>query len=316
MKIILPLFTLGLLLFYNAATGAESQTLDIVSQNLNRFFDDRDDGNKGPQLSHKRYQQRLAQLANKIALDFQFADVIALQEVENKSILQQLSRRLKTRHGQDYQPILIEGNDISGMDVGYLVKKSFHIRGVKPLFSNTPIGRKEGRLFSRPPLAVKLCQRQCLTIVNVHLRSMRGLRSSDSSNRVATKRRLQAEALARWINIFQRQQPDQGLLIIGDFNALQPSDEYSDIIGTLLGNPDQRRPKWKSPDLIERDLIDATLRLPPGERYSYIYKGKKQQLDYLLLSRNLENNIESINFSSIDYSFSDHAALKARIRLD
>ena len=85
---------------------------------------------------------------------------------------------------------------------------------------------------------------------------MRGLRSPAKGQRVALKRRLQAETLARWIDRHQQLRPHQGLIITGDFNALQPSDAYVDSLGTILGKPDSQRPRWKSPDLIVSDLVD------------------------------------------------------------
>ena len=162
---------------------------------------------------------------------------------------------------------------------------------------------------------LEICDRQCLVIVNLHLRSMRGLRSPVKGQRVALKRRLQAETLARWIDRQQQLRPQQGLIITGDFNALQPSDAYVDSLGTILGQPDQQRPRWRSVDLIDRDLIDISRKLPNAQRYSYIYKGNKQQLDYMLVSQVLASRVTAVGFSPIDYGFSDHAALKASFAL-
>lgn len=307
------IYILIILLFQSFNVSAEQQTLNIISQNLNRFFDDKDDGNKAKTLSRSRYQKRQQQLVNKIANEYIFADVIALQEVENKSILLDVSKILKSNHDKDYAAILYEGNDISGIDVGFLVKKNIQIKSVKPLFSNKTYSHKGEKLFSRPPLVLEFCLTQCYTIVNLHLRSMRGLKSPKHQKRVILKRRLQAEILARWIDQFQHQHPQHKLIVLGDFNALTPSDSYVDSVGTIIGSPDQKRPMWKSPDLIKNDLVDVSLQVKRKYRYSYIYKKRKQLLDYLLVSENLKNKIKSLSFSRIDYRFSDHAALKAKI---
>ena len=142
---------------------------------------------------------------------------------------------------------------------------------------------------------------------------MKGLNSSRQRKRVSLKRKQQAETLARWINKFQSQNPRKKLMIIGDFNALTPSDSYVDSLGTIIGEPDQKRPKLKSPDLIDNNLIDVTLRVKAKSRYSYRYKKRNQLLDYLLISKNLKPLVKSISFSPIDYKFSDHGALKAQI---
>ena len=144
---------------------------------------------------------------------------------------------------------------------------------------------------------------------------MRGLSNSKKGERVANKRRQQAERIARWIDRFQSSNPGKHLVVLGDFNALVPSDKYVDVIGIIRGDPDNRRPRWNSKDLIQRDLLDLTAQVEPGDRYSYIFRGKKQQLDYILASETLQSAYANTGFSSIDYKFSDHAAVKTEIKL-
>lgn len=306
-----------LLLLFSFAACADQLELNLVSQNLNRFFDDRDDGNKEPVFTHRLYRKRLNQLIEKISDTFQFADVLAFQEVENIDILLDISRLLEKKHSKKYQAVLIEGNDGSGIDSGFLVKKPYRIKSSQALFKNRSYNSKGEKLYSRPPLLIEICHDKpgCFSIVNLHLRSMRGLRSYKKGRRVALKRLSQAETLATWINSFQQQHTDKHLIIVGDFNALTPADAYVDSIGIILGNPDQSRPNWKSTDRIKRDLIDVSKRLPPQNRTSYIYKRKKQQLDYILVSSNLNRHVKSIHFTDIDYSFSDHAAVIVRFAL-
>jgi len=226
--------------------------------------------------------------------------------------LRDIASLINKRHGIGYQPVLIEGNDISGIDVGYLIKNPVKIKSVSPLFSNKTYGKKQKQLFARPPLLIEVCVPECIKIVNLHLRSMRGLRSAEDGQRVALKRRLQAEALARWTDTIQREQPRSKLIIAGDFNALTPSDKFVDSVGIIMGKPDMRRPRWKSRDLVATDLIDITREVKANRRYSYIYKRKKQQLDYILVSKTLIESLKSVSFSRIDYTVSDHAAVFAR----
>ncbi|MBL7000423.1 MAG: endonuclease/exonuclease/phosphatase family protein [Gammaproteobacteria bacterium] len=284
-----------------------------MTQNLNRFYDDHQDGQKEIVYSSRKYQLRLSKLAQKIATEFNFADVIAFQEVENRTILLQLSRLLKKTYDHDYNVVLQEGNDVSGIDVGFLIHSKLPIKAGQSLFKNNTLQQKGGKLFSRPPLLVKICPSRCITFINVHLRSMRGLNTKQRQQRVMFKRQSQAETLARWIQQFQSHNPQEYLMILGDFNALTPSDAYVDVIGTIIGKPDQTRPQLKSPDLVSRDLIDLSLRVPAVLRYSYRYRGKNQLLDYALVSNNLADKISGISFSQINYAFSDHAALKLNL---
>lgn len=306
----------SILLTISFTLSANLTDLTIVSQNLNRFYDDKDNGQDEKILSTKKYRQRVSILLKKISDEFNFADVIAFQEIENRKILKNVSDQLRKKYAKSYRPVLIEGNGISGLDVGFLIKDKFRVTSVQALFSNQTFSGKVEKLFSRPPLLINLCMHECMTIINVHLRSMKGLQSSRLRKRVSLKRQQQAETLAKWINQFQRRFPDKQLAIIGDFNALSPSDPYVDVIGTIIGNPDQQRPKWRSADTIDTDLVNVSNRVKARYRYSYLYKKRKQLLDYLLVSKNLKSKIKTINYSRIDYKFSDHSALKARIHFN
>ncbi len=287
--------------------------LTIVSQNLNRFFDDRDDGNNEKIVTSKIYHARLQQLLGKIKKTYRFADVLAFQEVENINILNDICGLIRDNYHIEYHPVLIEGNDQSGIDVGFLVRDTYQVTHFSSIYRNKRYGGRHEKLFSRPPLIIEICNKGCFTIMNLHLRSMRGIRNPKTSNRVVMKRRLQAESIARWVDQFQRRHPEHHLIISGDFNALRPSDHYVDSVGIIEGNPDPIRPKWKSPDLVSRDLVDLSQTVSSELRFSYRYKGKNQLIDYILVSSNLKKNPVSVHFTEIDYSFSDHAALMAHI---
>jgi uncharacterized protein len=302
---------------YQAANAGQinvGQSLSLVSQNMNRFFDDKDDGLHEKVVSHKTYQKRIKKLSEKILINFAKPDIIALQEVENLDILLDVAKALKKK-GMDYQAVLMEGNDVSGIDVGFLVKKPYRVTQKKQLFKNLHFGNSESFLFSRPPLLIKACISECITISNIHLRSMRGLRNNKKARRVAMKRKLQAETLANWVNKFQNANPQQRLILVGDFNALPVSDKFVDVVGIIRGNPDTARPKLKSYDLIKRDLIDLTRSVPAEKRYSFLYKKHKQQLDYLLISNSKNYKLKNLEFSRLDFKFSDHAALISNFEL-
>lgn len=304
---------ISILLLACSTSQASETDFTLVSQNLRHFYDDQPNSGKGKVYSSRKYKKRLNSLINKISTDFKLPDIIAFQEIENRSILQQISRQLQKRQQKSYRSVLIEGNDISGMDVGFLIDKKFQIKSTKALFQHQKFNKNRESLFSRPPLAVELCLKKCITIINVHLRSMRGLKKKRHSRRVSLKRLSQAETLANWIDKTQNRLPEKKLIVVGDFNALTPSDSFVDSLGTIIGNPDQNLPRWKSPDLIRTDLINTSLLVKPAKRFSYRYKKSNQLLDYLLISENWHSNIQSIEYSTIDYHFSDHAAILAKI---
>ena len=290
------------------------QTLTLVSQNMNRLFDTHDDANKAKVLTRKSYERKINLLIDKIVHEFEHPDVLAFQEIENIGILHDIVQRLETRH-LSYQPILLEGHDVSGIDVGFLVSKRYRVTRQQQLFARKKIPGSDAFLFSRPPLLIEICRDECITIINLHLRSMRQLDNRKYGPHVISKRKNQGEILAQWINQFQLKNPTKRIVLIGDFNALPHSDRYVDVIGTIRGQPDQRTPRWKSKDFIQRDLIDLTKSIAIERRHSYLYKGQKQQLDYLLISDIGNYQLDYINFGRITYKISDHAPLKARLVL-
>jgi predicted extracellular nuclease len=167
-------------------------------------------------------------------------------------------------------------------------------------------------LFTRPPLYLEACYiENCISLLNVHLRSMRGIDSRKKGERVRRKRLQQAETIAAWSNRFQQSRQGESLLLLGDFNALTPGDKHVDVAGIIRGNPDNSAVRLPARDLIEPDLVDLTELIPAPKRYSFIFRQKKQQLDYMFVNQSFGAEVETIAFSRIDYHFSDHGGLLA-----
>ena len=304
------LLLLAFLLFGGSAAAA---SLSVLTQNMNRFFDDVDDGNREKILSPGRFRQRVETAAVKFGETYGLPHIIALQEVENANVLQKIAAAIERRYGVGYRSLLIPGNDPSGINLAYLLRTEVRLARVEQLFADDSLGANGRALFSRPPLYLEACLRQrCLTLVNLHLRSMRGIGDRGDGARVRHKRRAQAEAVARFGNRLQHSSPGLALLILGDFNALTPGDGHVDIAGILRGNPDNRNSRLHGRDLVEPDLVDLSLRIPAELRYSYVFRRQNQQLDYMLVNRDFAAAVEYIGFGSIDRAFSDHAGLLAR----
>ncbi len=307
------LLTVSLSVFFLLGPAASADTIRIASQNLNRLFDDVADGNREKIETSRKFQRRLKATARVIMQKFQAAHIIAFQEVENINVLERLANQVTEQGGPEYRAILQPGNDISGINVGYLIRGDLHIEETRQLFKTNRIGY--AWLFSRPPLVVKVCLQSCLTLLNLHLRSMRGLRSAKKGKRVGNKRLKQASMLAKWVDRFQTEHPQRSLMLLGDFNALTPHDGFTDIVGTIVGDPSNIDVRFPSDDLVKRDLVDLTRQTPAAERYSYIYKGHKQILDYMLVNQNFRPKLKHIRFEKINRDFSDHAGLLAEFNL-
>ncbi len=75
--------------------------------------------------------------------------------------------------------------------------------------------------------------------------------------------------------------------------------------------PDNRATRLPGKDLFDPDLIDLTLSIPAGRRYSFVFRGRNQQLDYMLVNHHFDAKLDAIAFASIERDLSDHAGLYA-----
>jgi uncharacterized protein len=277
------------------APTARPEELTIASFNLERLFDDLDDPSIGePVLTPGAYQNRLQKLSLAVRELMQSPDIIGVQEVESQPVLQALAERINSDAAASgapdpgYLAFVEEGNDVGGIDVGFLVKGSrIDVNGLTQVgkdarFTNPTSGNQD-LIFDRPPLILRATTREhgfAVTVVVNHLRSLIGLTGEDG--RVREKRAAQAEYLA---SLLQTLQQNENVITVGDFNAFQFSDGYVDVIGTIIGKPapaDQVvRPTF---DGVNPDLIPMAELVPPAERYSYVFDGSAQILDHILIS--------------------------------
>ncbi len=141
-------------------------------------------------------------------------------------------------------------------------------------------------------------------VVNAHFASRAGstpLQGPLQPPRVRGEdaRRAQARAIARFAETLRGVAPAARLLVVGDLNApgFAPEMEL----------------------LAEAQLVDlASARLPPEERYSYVFEGRSQDLDHVLAPAWLAPHVElEIVHAHAEYAApaSDHDALVARLAL-
>lgn len=238
--------------------------------NLWRLRDTRKDSDLDNPVSAGLMTKRLEAIADTVVDTLQAPHVLAVQEVENRQLLEALAARLAVR-GWRYQTLLIDGNDPSGMDVGLLYRSPVVLSAPRALFAQT---RFQGHpLYSRPPLKVEMSQPVEATLLVVHLRSARDLGSS----RVFEKRRRQAEMLADWVTA-RRQKP---VIVAGDFNSTWDQGRFSDSYNRFASTA----------------LFNVWTLLPAQERYSYRYRCRPQALDHIWLSPMLKERVEGVDVS-------------------
>jgi len=227
-------------------------------------------------------------------------DIIGVIEIFELTGLQALANEINTiSPGVTYQPYLVEADGTSGdadQDVGYLVNtarvqvNSVTQRNATETYTNPNNGQQE-LLNDRPPLVLSAnvqpsgANVPVFVIVN-HLRSFINIDDAVEGPRVRAKRKAQAESLARLHQELQTNNPGTSVVSVGDYNAYQFSDGYTDPIATLKGNPtpDEQIVVDQSPDFVNPDFFNLVDELPAQERYSFIFEGTPQALDHILVN--------------------------------
>lgn len=248
--------------------AAAAGEVAVATQNLRRLFDAVDDG-KGEVASPEDYRRQLDRLAAQLDTVLRRPAVVAVQEAEHEGALKALAAVLRERTGVAWLPVLREGHDPGGIDVGYLVRADWQVTGVEQLLAGERLGRHP--LFDRPPLWLRLRGPGGveLELLNVHLRSLHGSdRGDGKARRVAQKRQRQAEALARWLRMALALRPQRRLVVLGDFNATPEGLGGVDVLGIVQA----------------AGLQGLWERLPAQERYTYVWRCRPEALDHMLVS--------------------------------
>jgi predicted extracellular nuclease len=231
-------------------------------------------------------------------------DVVAVQEAENLSTLQDLASRIQADDPTViYAAHLLEGNDVGGIDVGFLVRDTVRVDSIEQ-FGKDDLFEFAGStapLNDRPPLVLRGAHIAHgadfpITVINVHQRSLSGIDGSDGP-RIRAKRHEQALRLSRFIDMLQDRDAGMRLVVIGDFNAFEFTDGYVDVMGQVTGNPDPAGALVPATDEVSADLVNQTLNLPAAERYSFVFDGTAQSLDHALTSQSLNTWVRAVQHS-------------------
>lgn len=221
-------------------------------------------------------------------------DVVGMQEVENLAILQALATQIAADGGPAYQAYLVEGNDVGGIDVGYLVNPArVSVVSVEQRLDdvtwNDPSGSPTATLHDRPPLLLTADYVGNgvpfrFQVINNHTRSRGGVETGDAeSNRVRAKRFLQGKTIAELVQQLQTGPGTAGipLLVIGDHNAYQFTDAFVDVVGLVAGtyrndentcSPNNGVTDCELPgdqNIVVPAMTNSVLLLDADEQYSY-----------------------------------------------
>ncbi|MEL7059979.1 MAG: hypothetical protein AAGN46_08140 [Acidobacteriota bacterium] len=284
---------------------ASSVELTIGTLNMFRFFDDVADGSEQV-VSSAEYQCRRDKFVAYIDQAMRNPHVIAVQEVEKEDVLVDLAADIMAAGGPTYTAELVEGNDVGGIDVGYLVDSSVTIDQVTQLGAAELNSCDGSLLHDRPPLLLEATDANgtAFAVLVVHARSLGGIddagdtcNSNPSVQRVRQKRLEQAQSIGQMVEDFQTTNPTVPLVVIGDFNAFEFTDGYVDLIGQITGAVDPVLNELSELPIPDPGLINATLAVPQEERYSFIFNGSAQVLDHALLTQPALEVFQSFEFA-------------------
>ena len=287
--------------------AATDDELTVGTFNLFRLFDDVDDPgtqDDGQVPSSADYAIRRGKQARYILEVLGAPAILAVQEVESRSVLDTLASDIAALDpGVVYSALLIEGNDVGGIDVGFLVRQDVAVDAVTQLAAGEILSFDGSLLHDRPPLL--LDARYVgdghdfpVSVIAVHNRSLSGIDGSNGE-RVRQKRLEQAQSIAAIVQDLQTADPRVHLVITGDFNAFEFTDGYVDVVGQIAGTLNPSDNLVSGPDLVDPDLVIETADdtfVPASERYSFAFRGNAQALDHALTSSALSPLVTGFEF--------------------
>lgn len=310
-------------LTFTAVPVQTADELTVASFNIERFYDDINDPNGDAVLTTSAYNNRLNKVSLAIRNVLRTPDILCIVEVEKLAVLQAIATKVNAdaivagQPNPNYFAYLSEGNDVGGIDVGFLVKParvsviSVTQYGLTSTYTDPTTGL-QALLNDRPPLVLNatFTRPGCttsnpITVIVNHLRSLNGIDDVGSGGvRVRSKRQAQAEFLANLIQGFQTTDPTANIISVGDYNAFEFSDGYVDMIGTIKGNPTPASlVVLASPDLVNPNLSDLVETYSSAQRYSYSFSGSAQVLDHVLVNNNLLGKISRFSIARVDADF-------------
>ena len=241
---------------------ANENQLSVATFNVENLFDPfAPHPSSPPSPNLATYRQRLNKTAEAVVA-MGAPDIIGLQEVENIDILEDLVEQEQLL-AFNYEPYLIEGTDARGIDVAYIV------RGDKVTVDGFANYTAQEGLTSRPPLVLTATVAlasgpQTIYVLNNHFTSLAGGEEATEPRRTA-----QAAWNVTIMDEIRAQDPDAQFIVMGDLNSFYQTLPI---------------------DTLEAGGLDHVYEFFADESefpYTYIFEGKTQTLDHILVSPEL-----------------------------
>jgi len=267
-------------------TESPAGTLTLGTQNFLHFFNNVADGSEnngayndtcaGTGASDTcptadQYAARRTKWAMQVCDVLKAPVILDAEEIENRGVLADLASSVHDRCGVQYVPYSLPGNDVSGINIGLLVRDDVTVESVTQMFLDTmTVNCSSGascKLNDRPPVLMKASWNGYpFALLAIYNRSMSGL-GDPARPYIGPKRAEQAAQIAQIAQAWQSgatlagagnarqdasgtitQGPfdivgdaDVPLFVAGDFNAYEFSDGYADVTGMIMGTADETK---------------------------------------------------------------------------
>jgi len=275
-----------LLLFLLSTSFLLSQEDSLTTFNTYWFFKQPAPADRGdPPRTPLEYREKVNNLANILqeATEDTNPILIGLQEVGDEEDITALANALSEKTGKKYQPLFVQGKDTyTGQDIGALLqdpaKTGWNIVGRPARHSDL-----EKRLSKHMVVTLEK-ENKRIHVAIVHLRV-------PSTDEAKSKHRQQIGGLLRWAMRHLAKDPNENVVIMGDFNEKHPPSSLdsalrilTDRVPALGGNP---------------PLIDTFLPLEEAGRPITTYPKLNWPLDRILVSPAIAAGINGIQATGI-----------------
>jgi len=244
------------------------------------------------------FSTRLPKVAYYIRVVLGAPDVVGVEECMTLADLTALANQI---HSDDptltYAPYLIEGNDIGGIDVGYLVRSTVQVDNYYRLGEAETLSVDGSLLWDHPPLFLEARYMANgtpfpFTVVVNHTKMI------STVYRDLMKRLEQANSLALKVQAYQTapSTSTRPLVVVGDLNAYEFTDGYVDVVGQIAGVADSTKNQYSLPNVTNPPLTKQAFNAPAADRYSYTFSGSAQVLDHALTSSSANQWVRGFQF--------------------
>ncbi|MAT96616.1 MAG: hypothetical protein CL608_05685 [Anaerolineaceae bacterium] len=283
-----------------AAPILADNQISIASFNVENHFDLIDDtGNEAePKPLELELSLKQQKLAAALTQTLGCPTLVAVQEVEKGTLLDELAQLAAPACGFAYTVTHLDSADVRGIDVALMSNPNVVAVQSAELMQTCTVletGVSDARvacptgqdvLFSRPPLLVEvLVGERSFTIIVNHFKSKRGGEAETAPWRLA-----QANHVADLVTDVLVDDTEANVIVLGDFNDYEQAPP-------LLALAE------------DGNLENVLLRLPDETRYSYVFGGVSQLIDGIFVSPALQDNVAEVVILHVNADYPDALAV-------